>query len=88
MNQGFPCRYGSIPQGKTFNSLLEVLLDVLVAIQKIRKNCLEQRNFKIFSRDLVKKKLYPRKASTFLYFQKEFQNITIKIDNIGTCQNF
>jgi hypothetical protein len=51
-----------------------------------KKKCLGQHDF--FSKDSVKKKLYPRKASTFTHLQKKFQKITMKIDIMRTCPNY
>jgi hypothetical protein len=59
---------------------------VLIATWTIIKERLGQHIFSF--KDLVKKKLYPDKASIILYLQRKSQKITMKIDIKGTCPNF
>jgi hypothetical protein len=59
---------------------------VLVPDKTTRKKNLGQHNF--ISKDLVEKKLYSYKASTFPHLQKKFQKIAIKIDIVETYPNF
>jgi hypothetical protein len=75
-------RYGT----KKKNSIIfRKFFGVLVAARMMEKTC---RIAQLFFKDLVKKKSYPCKASTFLHLQKKFKKLTIKIDIIGTCMNF